>query len=193
VLEGALGVLGRALVWMVLGAMWFCGLSSVTSNSRMLYAFARDGGPPGSSWLARVSPRFRTPAAAVWVSVLAALGVALWSEAYTAMVALSTLALCASYALPIALGLRARRSGAWRHRGPFDLGRFSTVANLLALGWTAVMTVLFVLPPNLLAGYTFAAALLTIALAWGLFARHRFRGPRVQLVEEEAAQAAVGR
>src|SRR5206468_728219 len=31
----ALPRLGGALVWVAIGAMWFCGLSSVTSNSRM--------------------------------------------------------------------------------------------------------------------------------------------------------------
>ena len=40
------GRLGAALVWLVLGAMWFCGLASVTLNSSMLFAFARDGGLP---------------------------------------------------------------------------------------------------------------------------------------------------
>src|SRR5262249_55400264 len=52
VLRSALGSWGNALVWIVLGAMWFCGLASVTSNSRMLFAFARDGGLPGSRWIA---------------------------------------------------------------------------------------------------------------------------------------------
>lgn len=185
VLEAGLGAGGRALVWMVLGAMWFCGLSSVTSNSRMLFAFARDGGLPASERLASVSPRFRTPAVAVWVSVVAAFVVALWADAYSAMVALSTIALCASYALPIAAGLRARRSGAWRHRGPWDLGRWSAPVNALALGWIAVMTVLFVLPPNQLAGYTFGAAVVVLAAAWWGWARRWFRGPRVGLAEEE--------
>ena len=114
VLREALGPgLGGALVWIVIGAMWFCGLSSVTSNSRMLFAFARDGGLPGSEQLSRVSPRFRSPHVAIWVSVAAAFVVALWSGAYAAMVALSTMALYASYALPILVGLRARRNGAW--------------------------------------------------------------------------------
>lgn len=185
VLTTALGGLGRALVWLVLGAMWFCGLSSVTSNSRMLFAFARDGGLPASRRLASVSPRFRTPAVAVWVSVAAAFAVALWAEAYTAMVALSTIALCASYAAPIAAGMRARRSGAWRHRGPWDLGRWSTAVNVVALGWTGVMTVLFVLPPNQLAGKTFAGALALIAAAWYLWARRWFFGPSVKLADEE--------
>src|SRR5258708_34779280 len=74
VLQGALGArLGNALVGVAMLAMWFCGLSSVTSNSRMLFAFARDGGLPFSSAVASVSPRFKSPHVAVWVSAAAAL------------------------------------------------------------------------------------------------------------------------
>ncbi len=136
VLRESLGpALGGALVWIAIGAMWFCGLASVTSNSRMLFAFARDGGLPASSLLARVSPRYRSPHVAIWVSVVAAFLVAIWTGAYAAMVALSTLALYASYALPVLVGWRARRSGTWSHQGPWDLGRLSTPVNLVALGW----------------------------------------------------------
>jgi amino acid transporter len=157
--------------------MWFCGLASVTSNSRMLFAFARDGGLPFSEQLARVSPRFRSPHVAVWTACAAALAVALWSDAYAAMTALSTIALYASYGVPIFLGLRARRGGRWRRRGPWDLGRFSGAVNLLALLWIGALVVLFVLPPNQLAGWTFAACLLLLAVAWRLRMRERFRGP----------------
>jgi amino acid transporter len=180
ILRHALGArLGAALVWVVIGAMWFCGLSSVTSNSRMLFAFARDGGMPFSPWLARVSPRFASPHVAVWVSAAAALLVALWARAYSAMGALSTIALYASYAVPIAVGLRARWNGRWRTRGPWDLGRFSTVVNVVALVWVAVVSVLFVLPPNALAGYTFAGSMAVLALYWYGYMRTRFRGPPV--------------
>jgi amino acid transporter len=178
ILRGALpSRLGDALVWMVIGAMWFCGLSSVTSNSRMLFAFARDGGLPASRALSMVSERHRTPHVAVWVSVAAAFAVAVWADAYSAMVALSTIALYASYALPIAVGLRARRSGRWRTRGPWDLGRWSHAVNGLALAWLTVVIVLFMLPPDELAGYTFAGCLLLIALSWWGWMRRRFRGP----------------
>jgi amino acid transporter len=178
VLRTALGEwLGNVVVWMVLGAMWFCGLSSITSNSRMLFAFARDGGLPASSAIARVSPRFSSPHVAVWVSVVAAFGVALWARAYSAMVALSTVALYASYAMPIAAGVRARRSGRWRERGPWHLGRWSTPVNLVALTWVALITVLFVLPPNELAGYTFFGCLCLLALMWFGTMRSSFRGP----------------
>ena len=178
VLRNALGArLGDALVLVAMAAMWFCGLSSVTSNSRMLFAFARDGGVPFSRQLARVSERTRSPHVAIWVSAAAALAVALWSKAYEAMVALSTIALYASYGLPIACGLLARSRGRWTERGPWDLGRWSPLVNGLALAWIAVAMVLFVLPPNQLAGYTFAGCLALVGAGWALWMRARFKGP----------------
>jgi amino acid transporter len=59
----------------VFTAQWLCGLATVTSASRMLFAFARDGGVPGASRpLATVNPRYRTPVASIWTaSILAVL------------------------------------------------------------------------------------------------------------------------
>jgi amino acid transporter len=180
ILQTALGpALGAALVWVVIGAMWFCGLSSVTSNSRMLFAFARDGGLPASPYVARVSPRFSSPHVAIWVSVAAAFAIALWAEAYAVMVALSTTALYASYAIPIFLSLRRRAAGRAPERGPWHLGPFARATNTIALAWIAVITVLFVLPPNELAGFTFAGTLAALAVYWKTYMAARFRGPRL--------------
>lgn len=177
VLRTALGTrLGGALVWMVIGAMWFCGLSSVTSNSRMLFAFARDGGTPGSRWLAQVSARHRTPAVAVWICVATAFLLALWSGAYNIIVSVSTIGLYASYGIPIFEALRARRQGRLE-RGPWHVGRWSTLVNRLALGWIVFISALFVLPPNLKTGYTFAGALVLLAIYDRAWARRRFAGP----------------
>src|SRR4029453_12741888 len=41
-------------------AQLLCGLATVTSASRMIFAFARDRGLPGSKMLATVSPKYRT-------------------------------------------------------------------------------------------------------------------------------------
>lgn len=179
ILKSALGgPLGSALMWLVIGAMWFCGLGSVTSNSRMLFAFARDGGVPFSSALARVSPRSQSPFVAVWVSCAGAFAVAVWAYAYSAMVALSTIALYASYGLPIAAALRAR----WRGQlvpGPWRLGRASQAVSMVALAWIAFITVLFALPPNQLAGWTFAALLFLLGAYWFGWMRKRFVGPKL--------------
>src|SRR5438552_5154875 len=178
VLQTSLGAkLGNALVWIAMAAMWFCGLSSVTSNSRMLFAFARDGGLPFSAQLAKVSSRYQSPHVAVWISAGMALVVALWSDAYSAMVALSTIALYASYGLPILFGLIARRRGRGLAPGPWNLAGKSTAINVIAIGWIVLVTVLFVLPPNQLAGYTFAGCLAALALYWRFHMRARFQGP----------------
>ncbi|MBS2032505.1 MAG: amino acid permease [Deltaproteobacteria bacterium] len=178
VLHGALGGrLGDAMAWIVIGAMWFCGLSSITSNSRMIFAFARDGGLPGSARLSRVSERFKSPHIAIWVSVLGAFVVALYARAYDAMTALSTIALYASYGMPIIAGLLARRSGTWTRRGPWDLGRFSAATNVLALAWTAFIMVLFVFPLDGVARVGFALFIAALLGAWFGVMRRSFIGP----------------
>ena len=46
----AIGRTGAELLLLVaIGAQLFCGMSSVTANSRMIYAFSRDGALPGSA------------------------------------------------------------------------------------------------------------------------------------------------
>lgn len=179
VLKTSLGTLGSALAWMVIGAMWFCGLASVTSNSRMLFAFARDGGLPFSAALARVSPRYQSPHIAVWVSVAMALLVAVWADAYSVMAALSTVALYLSYALPVGAGLVAKLRGKWKEKGPFDLKGWSTFVNVVALVWVAVTTVVMSLPPNVLAGVTLLGTVGLLGLVWVFSARKWFKGPKV--------------
>jgi amino acid transporter len=177
VLRSALGErLGALLIWLVIGAMWFCGLSSVTSISRMLFAFARDGGAPGSAQLGRISERYRTPAVAVWICVATAFVLAIWSRAYNVIVSISVIGFYASYGLPIVLALRARGRGTLE-RGPWQLGRGSRIINMVAIGWIAFVSVLFVLPPNLLTGYTFAGALVLLLIYDLAWARHKFQGP----------------
>jgi amino acid transporter len=181
--------LARGLTWLAMGAMWFCGLASLTSNSRMIFAFARDGGMPLSARFAQVSPRYQTPAHAVWLSAGGAFGVALLCLGYGAfggeavadvlgrITAASTVWLYLSYGLPIAAGLWARRTGRWRERGPWDLGRASHPINLIALAWIAALSAISSLPPNGFVAWLLAAALLGLGLYWWLAVRHRFRGP----------------
>jgi amino acid transporter len=179
ILNGALGDrLGGACIWMIMGAMWFCGLGSVTTNSRMLFAFARDGGLGEGRFFAAVSPRFRTPHRAVWLSVAMAFLVGLWGGSNSAIVAMSTIALYGSYGLPVLLALRARRQGRLA-RGPFHLAGASPWVARGAVAWVAIITVLFVLPPIERVGYTFAGCLLFIGLNWLLVARTRFQGPQI--------------
>ena len=96
-------------------AQLLCGLATVTSASRMIFAFSRDGGLPGSKALAKVSPTYRTPVAAIWtgavLSVLFVWGSSLVSiagtSAYTIVVSCTVIFLFLSFTMPIVLGLLA--------------------------------------------------------------------------------------
>ncbi len=63
----------KVLLLVVIGAQLFCGMSSVTANSRMIYAFSRDGALPGSNIWHRVNKRTRTPTNAIWLAAAGAL------------------------------------------------------------------------------------------------------------------------
>src|SRR5262249_21784439 len=173
VILGALGDrLGAVVLWVVMGAMWFCGLSSITSNSRMLFAFARDGGLPASRFVARVSPRWQSPHVAVWTSAGAALAVGFWADAYTVMTALSALAVYASYGMPIAATFRRAP-----RRGPWNLGRWSVAVRVVAVAWIVFLNAVIVVPHTPVAGWGFAGCAAAIFIYWLAWARRHFAGP----------------
>jgi amino acid transporter len=129
-----------------------CGLASITSMGRMWYAFARDDGMPGARWLKRIDHRHRTPVWAIVVTTVMAVLICIYAAAYAVITSISTITLYLAYAIPIYLNWRNRR----RRRGeyttpasaPWSLGRWSPVINAIALGWVAVLTIVFSLPPN---------------------------------------------
>ncbi len=182
VMRSALGQrLGMAVVLLCLVAMWFCGLASLTSNSRMLYAFARDGGVPFHRAFARISPAHRTPVAAIWVSAGLAFALALYGKAYAVIITISTVLILISYFIPIAIAVRAQRAGRFTagEKGPFQLGRWSQPVGIVACLWIAFIVVIFVLPPNTMT----LEATLGLSGMLGLIylgVRNRFRGAPYQ-------------
>jgi len=192
---------GGTMIWIMTLAQWFCGLACLTSTSRMIFAFARDGGMPLSTLWAQISRRHRTPAAAVWLATLLAFLLPclifglVWlfpkaldfGKLYPAVTGISTIGLYLSYGLPLLLRLLAIRAGRWRHaaNGPWSLGSWSVPVTLIALIWIAFITVLFVLPPNSLTGYIFAGVLAALAVLYIVGVRGRFRGPVPQATSEE--------
>src|SRR5262249_8000105 len=143
------GVLPPGLTWPLLYgivvAQYLCGLATVTSASRMLYAFARDGGVPFADTFRRVNPTFRTPVAAVWAVALAAVGFTVYPPAYPTITAVCALLLYVSYVLPIALGFLAygRR---WTRMGPWRLGAFYRPLALLAVLGTVLLFLIGIQP-----------------------------------------------
>lgn len=170
----------------VLVAQLLCGLATVTSASRMIFAFARDGGLPGSKALSKVSPSYRTPVAAIWtaaiLSVLFVWGSSLVSvagtSAYTIVVSCTVIFLFLSFSFPIGLGLLAWGTPKWDKMGPWNMGR--GVFTLFAVLSVLSMILIFFLgiqPPNDWALYITVGFFILTAIVWFGFEKRRFAGP----------------
>ncbi len=179
VMQGAVGPrLGNAMGALAAMAMWFCGLSCLTSASRALYSLARDEGVPWAGLLRRVSPKHGTPGPAIWSIVAATLAAMAWTGAVPVVTSLSTAALYLAYVIPVALGWRARRVAAsWTGAAVWNLGRWGGAVNLVAAGYSVFIAVVLVMPPNHLAGQTLAGVAALLALVYWAAVRKRFQGP----------------
>jgi len=173
-------------------AMAFCGLSSVASAGRMLYAFSRDDGIPGSRWLKKVSHRYRTPANSLILVVVGAFVLtflAFWVGRNITVVivtAISTIFLYAAYGVPILLGLI---TDGWKREQVWSLGRWSRPIALISLGWIAVLMVLFSWPTSGNISWPFMLAVVLFLLVYYFgWARRNFTGPKVMGREEELTE-----
>ena len=198
----------KALYAIIFISQWLCGLATVTSVSRMLFAFSRDGGIPGiSGMLATVSPSSRSPANAIWFgSLLSVLFVAFTSyitiagtPAYSIVVSCTVIFLFLSFTVPIALALVNYGGEKFPKPGPWDLGgglfRLVCILSLIAMG---VIFFAGIQPPNDWALEITVGFLVLSLLIWVLFENRRFKGPPIgeeikkRQAEIKAAEAALG-
>ncbi|HEX8007592.1 MAG TPA: amino acid permease, partial [Trebonia sp.] len=194
----ALGTAGGKLLLLVaIGAQLFCGMSSVTANSRMIYAFSRDGALPGSKIWHRVNPKTRTPTNAIWLAAGGALILGLpylWNNtAYVAVTSIAVIGLYVAYVLPTFLRLRLGRSF---RPGPWQLGPWSRPVGIIAVTWVVIISVLFMLPtwsPITVKNFNYTVVAVAVVLGfagtwWLVSARKWFTGPKVQGTTEELAE-----
>jgi amino acid transporter len=130
----------------------FCGMSCVTSASRMCFAFSRDRAVPGHRAWTRLN-RHRVPyMSVIFMCVLAALitlpalkgapGTTVpW--AFFAVVLIATIGLYIAYVIPTYLRWRMGDSFV---PGPWTLGKKYKWVNLGAIIWVAICVVCFSLP-----------------------------------------------
>ena len=187
---------GKALLLVANVAQLFCGLASVAANSRMIYAFSRDGAIPASRVWHKVNKRSRTPTNAVWLAAAGAFVLGLPylfnATAYAAVTSIAVIGLYIAYVTPSFLRfLRGEKF----ERGPWHLGRWGRPVALIASIWVGIITILFMLPqvsPITFStfNYTPVAVLVVVGFAgiwWLVSARKWFTGPKVQGSAEELA------
>lgn len=167
-------------------ANYLCALAGLTSTSRMLFAFSRDGGfPIISPWLRHVSHAHRTPVNSIWLGAALCCVLAIFVEysggtsgqAFIVLAAGCAVFLYISYLMPVAAGILAEGKS-WSHKGPFNLGGASKLVGVLALIGGGVLVFIGVQPPNTLVGkFIVVLSVVLLVVWWVLGERKRFQGP----------------
>lgn len=197
VLQIVYGNLGRfaanTIAIIIGGAMWLCGCSSITSMARMWYAFARDDGMPGSKWIKQVNGHSRTPVWSILITSGLAVAICVYAAAFYVVTSISTIALYLAYVIPIYLNWRNKRSGRGEcttpETAPWNLGRWGKPINVIAIVWTALITIVFSLPPNELVLWTMLLVGLLLLIYWKAFAARDFRGPVVTSADSHVRES----
>lgn len=170
----------------ILAAQYLCGLATVTSASRMAYAFARDGGLPASRTLRLVSVRRRTPAVAIWTVSIAAVLFTVFTPVYSTITVVCTILIYISYVIPIAVGLLAF-GRSWRLFGPWHLGAWFRPLAAASLIGCSTLILVGVQPPNDGAIPVVAGMAILLVVAWFAGVRSRFPGPPLDGIEKTVA------
>jgi amino acid transporter len=185
-------MLRAVLFFGIVIANYLCALAGLTSTSRMLFAFARDGGLPFSNVLKSVSPTYRTPVPAIWVGAVLALAATLYADAFAVLAAGCAVFLYISYIMPVAAGLLVEGK-TWNEKGPFNLGAFSKPIAVLAIIGGLVLCYVGMQPPNEKVLYLTIGLFVVMAVFWYAFERKRFAGPptgaRIVQLQREIAES----
>jgi amino acid transporter len=192
ILNYNLGQLGDVLSAAIAIAMWFCGLASVGAAGRMLFAFSRDDGIPGSGWMKKVSHRYRTPANSLtaivvisWLFTVATFIVGT-GTAIVIVTAISTIFLYAAYGLVIYLGATTTD---WLNHRVWSLGRWSKPIAWVAVLWVIVLMILFSFPTSGNISWPFMVGTIVVLLVYYFgWARSRFQGPKVMGAEAQLTE-----
>jgi amino acid transporter len=145
---------------------FLCALAGLTSCSRMLYAFARDGGVPMSELFKRIDPKLRTPGPAIWAGGILSIIATLYGGAFLVLSTGCAVFLYLSYLMPIASALKSETAGNWKNKGPFNLGGLSIPVAALALIGCAILIFVGVQPPQEKVGYLIVLMILALIGFW---------------------------
>ncbi|KAJ5890347.1 uncharacterized protein N7473_006575 [Penicillium subrubescens] len=181
---------------LVLGVI--CGVGCVTATSRCTWAFARDGGIPGSGWWRTVDKKLNIPlnAMALGMVIEIALGAIYFGStaAYNAFSGVGVIFLTLSYACPVAVSLIFRRREDIKN-GNFNFGIVGLIANVFALAWSLLAIPLFCMPTLKVvtkesmnyASVVFFGFVLIAAIWYGVWGYGNYRGPPTDAVDHDDA------
>ncbi len=198
----------KLVIFISMSGQLYCSTACMTSTSRMLFAFSRDGAVPGSKLWSKVDVK-GVPRNAVLLGGVAGVVLTLPAlykspsgapTAFYAVVSIGVLGLYLAFAIPI--WLRWKAGDAWRP-GPWTLGRHYRWMSLLAVGEIVITSIYFILPfaPAGVPGnkdftwtvvnyapIVMAVLLIGLWAGWHSSAKHWFTGPKINVVPDRGGE-----
>jgi amino acid transporter len=172
----------------------FATFGLLTTSSRILWAFARDGGTPFSTRIGSLGNKSQIPITSILVStclimLLGVLNIAS-TTAFSAILSLTVVALNLSYLMPVTLMLYRRIfTPKFLTVGPFHLGMAGILVNILSIAFLVFTSIFLLFPvsqPVTAKNMNYASTVLggvtiLITIYYFIRARKTFTGPMLIL------------
>ncbi|KAK3694878.1 amino acid permease-domain-containing protein [Podospora appendiculata] len=177
------------LLFIIWCSSMLCCVGTMLTNSRIYWALARDNAVPLSSLFARVNETLSCPVPATLFVAVVATGLGAIplgsSTAFLNLTGSFIILSTVSYAIPFAANMLTGRK--YFPKGPFHLGRFGAVINVLAVLFITLFDIFFCFPyvfPTTAVTMNYNSVILVgivalTSLWWVLHARTNYPGPKV--------------
>ncbi|KAJ4982842.1 amino acid permease [Stagonosporopsis vannaccii] len=181
------GATGLTCITLIIGV--FACVAVMATNSRQLFAFARDHGVPFSKAFSRVSPRFGVPLNSSYVTIIFVLLLSLITlgsaVAFQQVLALGVSAMLTTYMISISCVALKRIRGEPLLPSKFNLGKWGLPINIIAVVFLLFLWVFAFFPtvPNpapadmnwAILGY--GSVVIFALVYYVLYGRHAYDGP----------------
>jgi amino acid transporter len=174
-----------AAMLLVFISIFACALANVTTLTRMVWAMARDGQLPASSWLARISVH-KVPANAIWTVALIAAAFTSWAKVEVVITGICTLTMYIVYGIVVAAALWAASRKSKTENRPHQTGDLAPVCGpsagqgtlqvsrtlcLAALVWILFLLAVISLPRSAWVNSIASAAAMGVGACWYFWGR----------------------
>ncbi|KAI9655954.1 MAG: hypothetical protein M1821_005015 [Bathelium mastoideum] len=190
---------GSAMTAVIIAAMAFSNVSLLATASRMLWAFAREKGLPGHTYLSKVEPKTKLPlwsiGATAAISILLSLIEIPSTVAFNAFLSLSIGGFYSSFLISATVMLFYR----WRTPismipwGPFKMGRIGTPITIFSIVYSAQGMFFSFWPPKYRvtpesmnwSSVVFVGIIACSLIFWFTHGKRVYKGPLVEVTVRE--------
>ncbi|KAM0799120.1 amino acid/polyamine transporter I [Usnea florida] len=186
---------GTVMICFIVALMVFSSIGTLATSSRMLWAFAREKGLPGSAYISRVDPRTSLPVWSIVVSVVINLLLALINigsnVVFNALTGLTVAGIYSSFmvAASVMLWKRLTTPASEIRWGPFKLGRLGVPITLISIAYSIVGWFFSFWPPTATVTVktmnwsvtVYVGVLAASMIYWLIHARHVYTGPIIEV------------